>query len=1144
MPKNFRQRYTVFFLILVIGWALISYHRYTEQQHQDTILTDKTQLLMQYHLDQMANSLTNAQSSAQKLSTLINDILPEFSDNLSSHIASKPSISIRHLISLFNQNEAVFNFQYSIENSLVISKNKTLAPKTQTEWRNQGFENIIEARIPLKQKNAFLKLTINIDALKNTLQKPNQLGFYINPLPALKITNQPNEKINQLQYKKVDFFDTKIFLQVFTSTSTYGYPFITLFYIIELIICSGIAAVIHLLLLREDSIRKFVRYKTKELAAANASLAKEIAAHRSAARKMIDIENQLRAITDAIPIAIFQLSINNTCKFINKTALQWTRQEPLSENDLGKLDWLSIFPIEGKKAINNILSQVSHAESATMITEKMLFSDGIERYLKIQAIPKRDNKYTHVGTYLIIIDISDQILVQKYLSQSNENHILLSHLGQTALSIEHIDQLFIQTTQQLHSALNSSLVYLAQYKEEYQTKYEIIASSDEKLISTPFPKAIPSTIKNILLYDIAEQPYIILDTPLISVDDSNETNKPCYHLFLPIFIFKKHYAFLAVQQQDDTPFESHQLYLIKAAADIIVQAIIKHKTEATLFNEKERAEVTLASITDAVVTTNESGKIEFINSSAEKMLGWNREEVLGEPIHRIMRILNEGSHEYIKSPLVTCLETGNIVIGNEKLVLYNRYGHERAIDCSAAPLHNRAGDIMGGVLIFRDVTSQRQLSHQLSHQATHDALTGLINRFEFERRLNGILNIPHETSEENHENALLYLDLDQFKVVNDTCGHAAGDALLRQLSSLLLQRLRKRDTLARLGGDEFTVLLEHCPPIQAERIANELRQTVRDFRFSWEGKIFRVGVSIGLINFGTQVASISQLLSAADTACYLAKESGRDRIQISRLNDTPLFEAHQQMNWVARLQHALEENRFKLFAQEIRPLSARPNEPIHYEILIRLLDESQNIILPGAFIPAAERYNLMTQIDKWVIQESLVWLAQYTKTHPLNPIILGLNLSGHSLGDESILPFISARIREYEIDPGHLCFEITETAAITNMHTASQLIQGLRDMGCHFALDDFGSGMSSFGYLKNLKVDYLKIDGNFVKDILLDPIDWVMVESISKVGQAMGLHVIAEYAESEMIIQRLKELGVDYAQGYGIGRPIPLTDLH
>jgi len=444
------------------------------------------------------------------------------------------------------------------------------------------------------------------------------------------------------------------------------------------------------------------------------------------------------------------------------------------------------------------------------------------------------------------------------------------------------------------------------------------------------------------------------------------------------------------------------------------------------------------------------------------------------------------------------------------------------------------------VMVFHDVSKSRAMAQQLNWQATHDTLTGLINRREFEKRLEQALA---EAKTDQHQHALLYLDLDQFKIVNDTCGHVAGDELLKQLAVLLQSKLREGDVLARLGGDELGVLLSYCPEDKAQRVAEVLRIAVKEFRFIWENKSFDIGVSIGLVVVDAENVSVAELLSAADMACYAAKDDGRNRIHVYRRGDVDLVQRHGEMQWVNRLTRAVEENRLVLYRQRILSITDPSGAEEHYEILIRLRGENNEIIPPGAFIPAAERYGLMPAVDRWVVRTLFAAMAQQSGRACLenNECSYAVNLSGASLNDDILLEYVREQLLLHSIAPRRIWFEITETAAIANLPKASRFIKEMKALGCRFSLDDFGSGVSSFAYLKNLAVDNLKIDGSFVKDIVDDPIDFAMVQAINQIGHVMGLRTTAEFVENDAILTRLREIGVDYAQGYGIHKPEPFV---
>lgn len=565
-------------------------------------------------------------------------------------------------------------------------------------------------------------------------------------------------------------------------------------------------------------------------------------------------------------------------------------------------------------------------------------------------------------------------------------------------------------------------------------------------------------------------------------------------------------------------------------------------SEHQLRQSKELAQVTLQSIGDAVITTNNQGLIESLNPVAEELTGWSLVEVQSLPLEKVFRIFDAKTHELCENPVEKVLKEGRIFDFADNVILKAKDGKERAIDNSAAPIRSREGTIVGAVLVFRDVTQERELANRLSWQACHDSLTGLINRSEFEKRVQKSL----QTARDSHlRHAICYLDLDQFKIVNDTCGHLAGDELLRQLSCLLQTKIAQTDTIARLGGDEFGLLLNQCSLVQAHKQALETCNLVRDFRFTWEDKVFSVGVSIGLVEIDETTPDLATVLSAADAACYAAKNQGRNRVHVYQVDDQDLIQQRREIRWAARIPQALEENRFCLYYQPIVGIQAMNKQYKHGEILLRLRDTSGQLIPPMAFIPAAERYDLMKLIDRWVIRTFFSYLEEQqtllktTANHSEIQELYTVNLSGASLNDVDFIDFLYEQFKIHPIPPEMICFEITETVAIANLKKAVQLIQSLKGLGCSFALDDFGSGMSSFTYLKTLPIDYLKIDGGFIRDILTDPIAREIAEAINRIGHVMKIKTIAEFVENNEILAELQKIGIDYAQGYGISKPQP-----
>ena len=551
-----------------------------------------------------------------------------------------------------------------------------------------------------------------------------------------------------------------------------------------------------------------------------------------------------------------------------------------------------------------------------------------------------------------------------------------------------------------------------------------------------------------------------------------------------------------------------------------------------LIKEKIQAEITLHSIMDGVITTNEKHSIIYLNPVAERLMGISANQAKDLDLSEVLHLVHEDSGEKLSSPALACLENKQVEVLENHAALMRNDGKVIPIEATIAPMRNDEGDIMGAVMVFQDVSQERKLNRQLSYQASHDVLTGLYNRHKFEEQVeSALLNVDVE----DRHHALCYIDLDQFKIVNDTCGHVAGDELLRQLSEVLKICVREDDILARLGGDEFGLLLENCSLKKATQVAEKLRQSVKDFRFVWDDKTFEIGASVGVVGINRGSMDLSTILASADMACYAAKDMGRNKVHVYEPSDEMLAERHGQMHWAGRITRALEENRMVLFEQPVVSIKGGEIAGNHCEVLLRMKDEANDIIGPDVFIPAAERYNLMPTVDRWVISQ-VFQLLGCTSCADTGKVV-AINLSGTSLADEGLLQFVLNEAASFQVDFTQICFEITETAAISNLSKATQFINALRSKGCRFSLDDFGSGLSSFAYLKNLPVDYIKIDGSFVVDMLNDPVDRVMVEAIVEVGHVMGVQVIAEWVENEATLLLLREMGVDYAQGYHLGRP-------
>lgn len=534
----------------------------------------------------------------------------------------------------------------------------------------------------------------------------------------------------------------------------------------------------------------------------------------------------------------------------------------------------------------------------------------------------------------------------------------------------------------------------------------------------------------------------------------------------------------------------------------------------------------------AVIITDKNGRIEYVNPKFTRITGYEKSEALGKQPVRLLLTdkASRGKARYgMWHAIANKGEWSGVFRNNRKDG--SLYWGKNTI----SSVKDSKGRVTHYISIHEDISEHYELSEKLNYQATHDSLTGLINRREFERRAQKVVT----ASAQEARHALCYMDLDQFKIINDTCGHVAGDELLRQIGMLLKKTVRKRDTVARLGGDEFAVLMEDCPPKNALHVANSLLEAVRDFQFGWKGYNFRLGISIGIVGIDSAVRSMTQIFRDADLACYTAKEHGRNQIHFYHEKDADIIERHGEMQWVSRINQALEEGRFCLYAQPILGLN---NPHKHYELLLRMLDEQGEIIPPGAFLPAAERYDMIVKLDHWIIKHAFSLLAQHP-TLTRDSTMYAINLSGPSLATPVTLELILELLKQYKLDSRNICFEVTETSAISNLSAALRFMTKLKGLGCRFSLDDFGAGLSSFAYLKNLPVNYLKIDGMFIKGIASKPVDFAMVKSINEIGQVMGMQTIAEFVENEAITARLEEIGVNYAQGYAIGKPAPLTEL-
>jgi diguanylate cyclase (GGDEF)-like protein/PAS domain S-box-containing protein len=563
--------------------------------------------------------------------------------------------------------------------------------------------------------------------------------------------------------------------------------------------------------------------------------------------------------------------------------------------------------------------------------------------------------------------------------------------------------------------------------------------------------------------------------------------------------------------------------------------------EASLGRGKLQARITLESIGEGVITTDRNGTIDYMNEAGEQLIGIARSAGVGKKLLDLIALVDEIDRSALGDPVAKCLtERRRINLGRRALLLGKQAEREFSTELTASPIRGPDGQIAGCVIIFHDVTEMRGLAREMSYQASHDALTGLVNRVEFERRLEAALDSARG---EGVGHVVSYLDLDRFKLVNDSCGHIAGDNLLREIAALLKQRIRDSDTVARVGGDEFAMLLAGCPLDKARQIADDVCTSVAAHQFAWQDRTFNVGVSIGLVEVGKDSGSAESVLSSADSACYVAKQQGRSRIHVYSTRDEVLARERGEIQWLQRLQRALKENEFELYVQPIIAVGGRNHSGPAAEVLLRMRDESGKSILPASFLGSAERYQLMSHIDRWVVQTALTAIAGGAPHLP-NGRTCSINLSGQTLNDVDFLEFVVDVLDHTGVNPEKICFEVRESAVVSQLDHAQRFIDVLHGIGCRFALDDFGSGIGSFANLKHLALDYLKIDGMYTRDLESGGVNREMVTAMVKLAQTLDFQVVAEQVEDQGSFETLRLLGVDFVQGYIVDRPRPLQAVH
>ena len=559
--------------------------------------------------------------------------------------------------------------------------------------------------------------------------------------------------------------------------------------------------------------------------------------------------------------------------------------------------------------------------------------------------------------------------------------------------------------------------------------------------------------------------------------------------------------------------------------------------EVSLSRSKRQAQYTLESISEGVITTDNDGRIDYMNLSAETLVGTNRDDAAGHRVGELFTLVDDADRRPLGDPVERCLAMRRRVNMGRRAVMISQDGeHEHSVEITASPIRGPGNSISGTVVVFHDVSEIRGLTRQMSYQATHDPLTGLINRREFERRLDEAMDTAHA---EEAVHMLFYMDLDRFKAVNDSCGHLAGDNMLREVAGLIKDEVRESDFVGRLGGDEFGALLIGCPIDKARQIASDICNAIADYRFVWKDKIFNIGISIGLVEISHASGTLQDVMSAADSACYVAKQHGRGRVHVYSARDEAIARERGDIQWLRELQTALHENGFELAVQPIIAMRGTADTGPAFEVLIRLPDERGKAADTAEFLRPAERYQLMPQIDRWVVNTTLVAISSGEIKLAANRSC-AINISGQTLGDESFLGFVVDALDRTGIAPSSICFEVTEKAILSNVQHAQRFIEVLHGIGCEFSLDDFGSGLGSFSSLKHLPIDYLKIDGTYTRNLDSDQVNQEMVSAMIKLARTMQFRIVAEQVEHQEDFDWLRDVGVDFVQGHFVEAPTTL----
>jgi diguanylate cyclase (GGDEF)-like protein/PAS domain S-box-containing protein len=699
----------------------------------------------------------------------------------------------------------------------------------------------------------------------------------------------------------------------------------------------------------------------------------------------------------------------------------------------------------------------------------------------------------------------------------------------------------------------------AQFASTVNRLFDALGERDEKIqgrdrLFKDFTRTLPEIViihdEKILLANESAASLVGLDAPQLVGRDVADLVKPAYRaLFrntmskrlagenvprrLEIQLINGNETGLWVETQSSIiEFHGHNV-ILTVARDVSHRKSL----DVSLSRSKRQAQYTLESIAEGVVTTDTDGRLDYMNLAAESLIGTNRDDAVGHRIGELFTLVDDADRRPLGDPVERCIAMRRRVNMGRRAVMVSADGEqEHSVEITASPIRGPGSSISGTVVVFHDVGELRGLTQKMSYQATHDPLTGLINRREFERRLDDAMDSAHA---EEAIHMLFYMDLDRFKAVNDSCGHLAGDNMLREVANLIKEQVRDSDFVGRLGGDEFGALLIGCPIEKARQIASDICNAIAGYRFVWKDKIFNIGISIGLVEISHVSGSLQDVMSAADSACYVAKQEGRGKVHVYSARDEAIARERGDIQWLRELHTALHEDRFELAMQPILAMTGGVESGPAVEVLIRLPDSNGRIADSAEFLKPAERYQLMPQIDRWVVNATLAAIAG-GEIKITSGRSCAINLSGQTLGDESFLGFVVDAMDRTAISPSSICFEVTETAILSNVQHAQRFIEVLHGIGCEFSLDDFGSGLGSFSSLKHLPIDYLKIDGTYTRNLRTDEVNQEMVAAMIKLARTMQFRIVAEQVENQEDFDWLRNNGVDFVQGRFIEAPMPL----